>query len=190
MLEHLYDAGLVAIAGRRRFERLYDLTERVIPQAALDAPVPPQEEAMKQLICLAAKACGVGTFSDLTRYFNTNGWRDRSRMERLFGMKYSIEIYLPPAKRVYGYYVCPFLLGDTLVARCDLKADRARKMLMVQSAFLEPGRDSRRVIPNVVSELRHMQAWLELDGIEVTHRGDLAATLKKSVTGAAVPIQK
>ena len=62
---------------RRRFERLYDLTERVIPQAALDAPVPPREEAMKQLICLAAKACGVGTFGDLTRYFNTNGWRDR-----------------------------------------------------------------------------------------------------------------
>jgi uncharacterized protein YcaQ len=76
-LEHLYDAGLVAIAGRRRFERLYDLAELVIPRAALDAPVPPREEAMKQLICLAAKACGVGTSGDLTGYFNINGWRDR-----------------------------------------------------------------------------------------------------------------
>jgi uncharacterized protein YcaQ len=49
-LEHLYDAGLVAIAGRRRFERLYDLAERVIPRAALEAPAPPREEAMKRLI--------------------------------------------------------------------------------------------------------------------------------------------
>src|SRR5215831_14346348 len=76
-LEHLYDSGVVAIAGRQGFERLYDLTERVIPQAALDAPAPPREEAMKQLICLGAKAYGVGTFGDITDYFNTDGWRDR-----------------------------------------------------------------------------------------------------------------
>src|SRR5882672_2020502 len=76
-LEQLYDAGLVAIAGRRGFERLYDLAERVIPKAAFDAPPPPREEAMKQLICLGANAYGVGTFSDITGYFNTDGWRDR-----------------------------------------------------------------------------------------------------------------
>jgi len=76
-LEQLYDAGLVAIAGRRGFERLYDLAERVIPRAALDAPAAPREEAMKQLICLGAKAYGVGTFGDITGYFNTDGWRDR-----------------------------------------------------------------------------------------------------------------
>jgi uncharacterized protein YcaQ len=176
-LEHLYDAGLVAIAGRRGFERLYDLAERVIPRSALDAPTPSREEAMKQLICLAAKAYGVGTLGDLAGYFHIDGWRDRlppgpgwtrsknpqgrrarpiarrlvselveegrllpacvegwkeqaylhpqaripkvvdarafvtpfdslvwerSRIERLFGMKYTIEMYLPPAKRVYG----------------------------------------------------------------------------------------
>jgi len=76
-MEHLYDAGLLAIAGRRGFERLYDITERVIPQAALNAPAPPREEAMKQLICLAAKAYGVGTFGDITGYFHIDGWRDR-----------------------------------------------------------------------------------------------------------------
>ena len=76
-LEQLYDAGLVAIAGRRGFERLYDLAERVIPRAALDAPAPPCEEAMKQLICLGAKAYGVGTFGDITGYFNIDGWHDR-----------------------------------------------------------------------------------------------------------------
>jgi uncharacterized protein YcaQ len=111
-------------------------------------------------------------------------------MERLFGMKYSIEMYLPPAKRVYGYYVCPFLLGDTLVARCDLKADRNPKTLMVQSAFLEKGQDARRVGAGLVSELQRLQRWLELDGIEVSQRGDLVAMLNGSVTGTAVPRKK
>jgi uncharacterized protein YcaQ len=111
-------------------------------------------------------------------------------MERLFGMKYSIEMYLPPAKRVYGYYVCPFLLGDTLVARCDLKADRPRKMLMVQSAYLESGQNARRVVPDLVSELQRMQVWLTLDGIEVSERGDLAAELSGSAIRAAVPSKK
>ena len=78
--------------------------------------------------------------------------------------------------------MCPFLLGDTLVARCDLKADRDRKVLMVQSAFLEPWSDARRVVPDLAGELRHMQAWLELDGIEVAARGDLAAQLHPSVS--------
>src|SRR5215471_8148560 len=67
----------LAIAGRRGFERLYDIAARVIPRSALDAPAPPREEAMKQLICLGAKACGVGAFADITGYFKTDGWRDR-----------------------------------------------------------------------------------------------------------------
>jgi uncharacterized protein YcaQ len=250
-LEHLYDAGLVAIAARRGFERVYDVTERVIPRAALDAPTPPREEAMKQLIALAARACGVGTSRDFIDYFRIDGWRDRlpagpwlkrsksapaarrlvaelveegrllpvrvegwkeqayldpkarvprcvdaralvtpfdslvwerSRMERLFGVKFTMEMYVPPEKRVYGYYVCPFLLGDTLVARCDLKADRARKVLMVQSAFLEPGQDARRVAPELACELGTMRNWLALDGVEVGGRGDLAAPLRATLT--------
>ena len=259
-LEHLYDAGLLAIAGRRGFERLYDLAERVIPQSAREAPVPPREEAMKRLICLSAQAYGVGTFGDLVGYLNVDGWHDRlpagpwwtrskgpdgkratpvskrlvselveegclvparvdgwkepaylhpdarvprsvharalvtpfdslvwerDRIDRLFGMKYTIEMYTPPPKRVYGYYVCPFLLGDTLVARCDLKADRERKVLMVQSAFLEPGQSARRVVPDLLGELRHMQAWLELDRIEVARRGDLAAPLRAAAKRAS-----
>jgi hypothetical protein len=76
-LEHLYDAGLFAIAGRRGFERLYDITERVLPRNALDAPVPPPKKAMKQPICLAANAYGVGTCGDIIGYFNIDGWRDR-----------------------------------------------------------------------------------------------------------------
>src|SRR4051812_35034999 len=67
-LEYLYDAGLLAIAGRRGFERQYDVVERVIPQAVLEVDIP-REEAMKRLICLAAQACGVGTFQDIVGYF-------------------------------------------------------------------------------------------------------------------------
>src|SRR5262249_29565998 len=112
--------------------------------------------------------------------FDSLVW-ERRRIERLFGMRYTIEMYTPPPKRVYGYYVCPFLLGDTLVARCDLKADRARKTLMVQSAFLEPRQDARRVVPDLAAELGEMQSWLQLDRIEVGERGDLAAKLGKMV---------
>jgi uncharacterized protein YcaQ len=250
-LEHLYDAGLLAIAGRRGFERLYDLAERVLPASVLRIEVP-REEAMKQLIVLAASACGVGTARDLTGYFQVDGWHDRrppgphwervdglprgratpiarrlvaelveegrlvpvrvegwqeqaylhprarvprsvssralvtpfdslvwerARIARLFGMNYTIELYTPPPKRVFGYYVCPFLLGDGLVARCDLKADRQRKTLMVQSAFLEPGRRAADVADDLAAELGEMQVWLGLDRLEVADRGDLASAL-------------
>jgi uncharacterized protein YcaQ len=112
--------------------------------------------------------------------FDSLVW-DRRRLARLFGMRYTIELYTPAPKRVYGYYVCPFLLGDTLVARCDLKADRRRRVLLVQSAFLEPGQEARRVAPILADELGQMRAWLDLDRIEVAERGDLAAPLRQQV---------
>ena len=254
-LEHLFDTGRLAIAGRRGFERLYDIAERVIPRSAREAPAPPREAAMKELICLAAKACGVGTLEDLRGYFYVDGvsdrwgpvpWRwarrnakparpvaprlvaelaeegrlvpvrvdgwkdaaympararmpvkvqasafvtpfdslvwDRARLRRLFGMEYTIEIYTPVAKRKYGYYVFPFLLGDRIVARADLKADRARKVLIVRSAHLEPGQPAGRVIAAMRAELGRMREWLELERIEVASRGDLAAKLRMAVS--------
>jgi uncharacterized protein len=261
-LEALYDAGLVAIAGRRGFERVYDIAERVIPQSALDAPMPNRKDAMKQLICLGAKACGVGTAVDIVGYFKTDGWHDRGarwpwwkrdgergngqrekpiakrliaelveegrltpvtvegwteqaylspgarmpksvdaralvtpfdslvwerdRIDRLFGMKYSIEIYLPAEKRVYGYYVFPFLLGDTLVGRCDLKADRERRVLMVRSAFMEDGQNANRVAAGLADELHLMREWLGLDRVEASARGNLAASLRRALKARGV----
>jgi len=102
-------------------------------------------------------------------------WRERT--ERLFGMKYRIEIYTPQPKRVHGYYVLPFLLGDRLVARVDLKADRAASALRVQAAHAEPGVQPPRVARALAGELARMASWLGLERVEIVRKGDLANAL-------------
>jgi uncharacterized protein YcaQ len=232
-LEHLFHHGLVAARRRRNdFARLYDLPERVLPAAALDAPTPTDAEARKELLVIAARALGVATLGDLADYHRqrtqlckplvnelvetaelvpatVEGWgkpayvhRDastprwvkgrallspfdslvwnRERTERVFGFVYRIEIYTPPPKRVYGYYVLPFLLDGELVGRIDLKADRAEGTLRVQAAHVEPGVDEAPVAVNLAAELRSMADWLELDRVASTDRGTLAAALRKT----------
>lgn len=106
---------------------------------------------------------------------------ERSRTERLFGFRYRIEIYVPRAQRVYGYYVFPFLLDGELVARVDLKADRAARVLRVPGAFAEPGGDAGRTLPELAAALQDMAAWLGLDGVAVGDGGDLADPLRRAL---------
>jgi uncharacterized protein YcaQ len=235
VLEWLYSTGRLAVAGRRGFERLYDLAERVIPADVLSLPAMEEDEAQRTLVRQAASALGVATLADLADYFRlpiattrarirelvdkgelgpaaVEGWSagaylavdaipspvedvrallspfdsliwERARTQRLFGFRHSFELYVPAAKRVYGYYVLPFLLGDRLIARVDLKADRAAKALLVQGAFLEPSAQLRAsaVAGELAVQLPEMAAWLGLERVTVSSRGDLAAPLKRSL---------
>ena len=105
----------------------------------------------------------------------------RPRIERLFGFHYRIEIYTPAAKRQYGYYVWPLLLDGELVARVDLKAERSAGVLQVVGAFVEPGRDSRRVAAAMAGELQTMAGWLGLGTVAAGERGDLARALRRAL---------
>jgi hypothetical protein len=105
----------------------------------------------------------------------------RPRAERLFGFRYRIEIYVPEPKRVYGYYVLPFLLDGELVGRVDLKADRKAGVLRVRGAYAEPDVEVGRVGEELAAALVEMAAWLGLGGVEAADRGNLARDVSRGV---------
>lgn len=247
-LEHLFRVGEVAIAGRHGFERRYALAEQVIPAPALRTPVP-RDDAVRELIRRAARACGVATAADLADYWRirdrpavlaaigelvdagellpvqVDGWTTagrpakawlhaqaalphrvgatailtpfdplvwfRDRAQRLFGFEYRIEIYTPAARRRFGYYSLPVLVGDELVGRVDLKADRPRSRLLVQSAWWEHGSPGHAA-ELLGAELRAAAAWQGLETISVSRWGtatdDLARVLRGSLRHDAVPV--
>lgn len=245
-IELLLAQGRVAVAGRRNFERVYDISERVFPKAVLEADAVDERDAKKELLVRAARAMGVGTAKDIAQYFHVDAWWDRSsangrrppaktqllfdelaedgRLERVrvegwkqlafvvpdvripaavdaraivspfdpvlwerkwtravFDFQYQIEIYVPAPKRVYGYYVLPFLLGDRFAARVDLKADRKTSTLIVQAAYVEAQLDPGAVAAALADELRSMATWLSLQSFAVGPKGNLARALRRAL---------
>jgi len=229
-VEHLFWQGVVSATRQpASFGRHYVMPERVLPAAVLSAPTPAAEDAMKQLLLLAARSHGVGTARCLADYHRLNlpvarrllaelaadgalrqvsveGWTqpaylhpeavlprwvrasallspfdslvwERARVEALFGFRYRIEIYVPAAQRVHGYYVLPFLHDGRLVARADLKADRAVGTLRVRAAHAEPSFADDRDLPPLVARLQELATFLGLADVAVEPRGDLAARL-------------
>jgi uncharacterized protein YcaQ len=120
------------------------------------------------------------TTATLVSPFDSLVW-DRARTRRLFDFDYRIEVYVPEPKRVHGYYVLPVLLGDALVARLDLKADRKASALRVAGAYSEHGTAVDAVAGAVAVELGEIRRWLGLDHVAVARRGDLAAALAAAV---------
>jgi uncharacterized protein len=217
-MEWLFFAGEVTTATRRgAFERVYDLTERVLPASILSRPTPSAADAQRELLRRASRALGIATEFDLRDYYRlgvadtkarlaelveagevlpvtVEGWKhaayldagarhpravaarallapfdpliwERDRTERLFDFFYRIEIYTPVAKRKHGYYVLPFLLGDRLVGRVDLKSDRAHSTLVAHAVHYENGVQARDVDEPLRAELRLMADWLGLEKV-------------------------
>ncbi|ANF85293.1 hypothetical protein A7J50_1872 [Pseudomonas antarctica] len=232
-LEWLFAAGLVTVAGRRGFERLYDLPERVIPGDILHQATLSEAEAQRGLLLHSASALGVATEKDLRDYFRLDpadsrnrlaelvedgqllacrvqGWTqpayclpepkvprkvvasallspfdsliwERSRTERLFGFRYRLEIYTPQAKRVYGYYVLPFLHNERIAARVDLRAERANGRLAVHAVHEEePGLDEAGM-QALALNLRQMADWLGLEQVQLNCQRLSAARLRAAM---------
>ena len=103
---------------------------------------------------------------------------DRARTERMFGFRYRIEIYTPRPKRVFGYYVLPFLLNGRMAGRVDVKADRPAGILRIPAAHAEPDADRPATARALAAELRLLAGWLGLSEVSPGRKGNLIRHLR------------
>jgi uncharacterized protein YcaQ len=239
-LEWLFAAGEVTVAGRRGFERLYDLPERVLPASIINHTELAEADAQRGLLLHAVKALGVGTEKDIRDYFRQDpapakaglaelveegaiqaiqvqGWKqpayalaefkvprkvtasallspfdsliwERARTERLFDFHYRLEIYTPAHKRVYGYYVLPFLHQERIAARIDLRAERAAGRLAVHAVHEEePGLDEEGM-DALATNLRQLADWLGLPQVLINCKRASAARLRVAFVNLAINV--
>jgi uncharacterized protein YcaQ len=194
MLELLWNRGDLVVGGRQGFQRLYDLPQRVLPAKVLAAPVPPEQERLRELALRAVRARGVLTEAGIVEHWRLRGgvatirpavaglvsdgllrrlrvddggadvlvdaradlesdapttavllspfdnllW-DRPFARRILGFDHLIEVYKPQPQRRYGYYVLPFLRGERIAGRVDLKSERSEGALVVKAFHREEG---------------------------------------------------
>lgn len=236
-LEWLFAAGEVTVAGRRGFERLYDLPERVLPASILRQPLPDEAQAQRALLVHAADALGIATEKDLRDYFRLDpadsrgrlaeleeagellrcqvqGWKqpawcrptvkiprkvaasallspfdslvwERGRTERLFDFRYRLEIYTPVHKRVYGYYVLPFLHNERIAARVDLRAERALGQLAVHAVHEEAPGLGEEGMQALALNLWRMARWLGLERVQLNCRREGGVRLAVALADVA-----
>ncbi|HLS86754.1 MAG TPA: crosslink repair DNA glycosylase YcaQ family protein [Burkholderiales bacterium] len=225
-LEFLWRTGRLAIARREGFQKVYDLAERVIPDAVRQGEA--DHAALVDWACREAlERLVVASPGELARFFGlvtieeAKGWseknlgraalpvrvasangaaprrllarpdfevlladlpepparvrvlspfdpllRDRARLERLFAFDYRIEVFVPAARRAYGYYVFPLLERDALVGRIDMRAERAAGVLQVDALWMEPGRRLTRIrMRRIEAELERIRRFVGLDAV-------------------------
>ena len=232
-MEWMFRTGDLCARRDQRFQRVFDLSERIIPEEIRDRPTPSASEAQSELLLLAAGSHGIGSADCLADYYrikirearplleklvaegrlervHLEGHREpwyqanqtkaasvsniatilspfdplvwnRKRNVKLFDFDYKIEIYLPEKKRRYGYYVLPFLLGDRIAGRVELKSDRKGDTLLVVGAWLEAEQDAKTVAAAMASSIREFAQHLKLSSVRPARKGNLAGALRKAL---------
>jgi uncharacterized protein YcaQ len=231
MLDYLWMRGSISVVGREGQSRVWDLSERWLPEQRALTPRLSVREAVSQAAERSLRGLGVGTLRHIEQHFvrgrypgletalgalvlagrvvaveiagdegepwpgtwyvhtddvpfvealRDGAWEprttllspfdnliaDRARTEQLFDFRFRIEIYVPKAKREYGYYVLPILHGDTLIGRVDPAFDRKDRRLVVNAVHAEPGQGPQAG-PAVATALEELAAFLGARSIDL-----------------------